>query len=267
MSTASALKALREFILARQAAAATAKEQPMLQGLYRGYAGERGSAPVMYHGGTYVPGTEVTQPLYLTRDPSAAASYAQDRGGSVVKLQPQLKRTAPPSALERSAAQSPPENARMGYTSASALDAAIHDPQQVDRLIYEMQRNPRFFDSARGGDLDMSGSPIEATVVLPGRQVAVPAASTEELFLSPQKRVADYYAQKRAAQTGEAPHAEMVLVDPRSGRVYGHSTMGSGRQAPLTTRARKLKPEDVKEVTQLYARGGLAQYKECDCHG
>jgi hypothetical protein len=265
MSTASALKALREYILARQAAASTAKEQPMLQGLYRGYAGERGTAPVMYHGGTYAPGAEVTQPLYMTRDPAAAASYAQERGGSVVKLQPRFNRTAAPAELERLAAQYVPDNARSGYTPASALDAAIHGERDVNRLIYEMQRNPRFYDSARGADLDMLGRGIEATVALPGR--GVPAASAEELFLTPQRRVADYYAQKRAAQTGEAPHAEMVLVDPRSGRVYGHSTMGRGSQEPMTTRARKIRPEDVKESTQLYRRGGLAQLKECSYHG
>jgi hypothetical protein len=237
----------------------------MLQGLYRGYAGERGTVPVQYHGGTYEPGTPVTQPLYMTRDPAAAASYAQDRGGSVIKLQPRFSRTAAPSELERLAAQYVPENASAGYTPASALDASIHGERDVNRLIYEMQRNPRFYDSVRGADLDMAGREIEALVALPGQRV--PAASAKELFLTPQKRVADFYAQKRAAQTGEAPHAEMVLVDPRSGRVYGHSTMGTGSQEPMTTRARKLRPEDVKESTQLYNRGGLAQFKECSCHG
>ncbi len=262
----SALKALREYILAQRAAASTAKEQPMLQGLYRGYAGDRGTAPVMYHGGTYTPGAEVTQPLYMTRDPGAAASYAQERGGTVVKLQPRFKNTATPQQLERMVEQYLPENARAGYTPASALDSSIHGERDVNRLIYEMQRNPRFYDSARGADLDMAGRMIEVEVALPGR-AGVPAAPTEELFLTPQRRVADYYAQKRAAQTGEAPHAEMVLVDPRSGRVYGHSTMGRGSQEPMTTRARKIRPEDVKESTQLYRKGGLAQLKACGCHG
>jgi hypothetical protein len=78
----------------------------------------------------------------------------------------------------------------------------------------------------------------------------------QDIFATPQKRVADYYAQKRAGQTGEAPHVEMVLVDPFAGRTYGHSTMGSGKQEPMVTRAKKLKPEDVKSRTQLYAEGG-----------
>jgi hypothetical protein len=86
-----------------------------------------------------------------------------------------------------------------------------------------------------------------------------------ELFVTPQQRVADYYAKKRAAQTGEAPHAEMVLIDPNTGRVYGHSTMGSGSQEPMYTNARKIRPEAVVDRTQLYARGGLAHYKECSC--
>ena len=45
-----ALQALREFILAKQAAAASAPEQKMLQGVYRGYAGE-GRGPTVYHAG------------------------------------------------------------------------------------------------------------------------------------------------------------------------------------------------------------------------
>jgi hypothetical protein len=91
------------------------------------------------------------------------------------------------------------------------------------------------------------------------------SANAAELFVTPQQRVADYYAQKRAAQTGEAPHAEMVLIDPNTGRVYGHSTMGSGGQEPMFTNARKISPDSVVERTQLYARGGLAHYKECSC--
>lgn len=81
-----------------------------------------------------------------------------------------------------------------------------------------------------------------------------------ELFATPQKRVADYYAQKRAAQTGEAPHAEMLLVDPFAGRAYGHSTPGTGAQEPMQTRARRLAPEDVQGRTQLYAAGGAVRY-------
>lgn len=97
--------------------------------------------------------------------------------------------------------------------------------------------------------------------------VSVEAAPAERLFVTPQKRIADYYAQKRASQTGEAPHVEMLLVDPFVGGSYGHSTMGTGRQPPMFTNARKLKPEDIVDRAQLYARGGLARYKECNCNG
>ena len=98
----------------------------------------------------------------------------------------------------------------------------------------------------------------EVLVMLPGSRVeAVPDV---ELFATPQKRVADYYAQKRAAQTGQAPHVEMLLVDPFAGKQYGHGTMGTGEQGPMVTKARKLKPEDVQDRTQLYASGGAVDY-------
>ena len=79
---------------------------------------------------------------------------------------------------------------------------------------------------------------------------------TPELFVSPQKRIADYYADKRARQTGTEPHAEMVLLDPFAGETYGHSTMGSGAKAPMFTNAKKVNIEDIEGRTQLYQSGG-----------
>lgn len=88
------------------------------------------------------------------------------------------------------------------------------------------------------------------------RGFAGEGGSKPDVFVTPQKRVADYYAEKRAAQTGREPHAEMILADPFVGRAYGHSTPGTGAQEPLYTRARKMREEDVVERTPLYAAGG-----------
>lgn len=88
------------------------------------------------------------------------------------------------------------------------------------------------------------------------RGFAGEGGDNSEVFVTPQKRVADYYAQKRAEQTGAEPHAEMVLADPFAGRAYGHSTPGSGKQEPLFTRARKIQESDVADRTRLYAGGG-----------
>ena len=88
------------------------------------------------------------------------------------------------------------------------------------------------------------------------RGFAGEGGSKPDVFVTPQKRVADYYAEKRAAQTGREPHAEMILADPFVGRAYGHSTPGTGAQEPLYTRARKMREEDVVERTPLYAEGG-----------
>jgi hypothetical protein len=101
--------------------------------------------------------------------------------------------------------------------------------------------------------------PVKEQKMLQGfyRGFAGDNPDTAEVFATPQKRVADYYAQKRAGQTGEAPHAEMVLADPFAGKTYGHATAGSGAQEPMFTRAKKLKPEEIKSRTQLYAEGGM----------
>ena len=80
-----------------------------------------------------------------------------------------------------------------------------------------------------------------------------------ELFITPQKRVADFYAQKRSSQTGETPHAEMVLIDQLTGKQYGHSTLGTGANPPMMTMARKIKADDVKGRTQLYGGGGVVK--------
>jgi len=81
-------------------------------------------------------------------------------------------------------------------------------------------------------------------------------------FVSPQKAVADYYAQKRAGQTGLTPHAEMVLADPFAGVKYGHATAGTGAQPNLITQARNLTPEQVVGRTQLYKKGGHVKMNE-----
>lgn len=90
------------------------------------------------------------------------------------------------------------------------------------------------------------------------------AAQDSGVFVSPQRAVGDYYAIKRAKQTGLDPHLEMILADPFAGRGYGHSTMGTGKNPPMTTRAREFAPENVKGRTQLYAKGGAVEASAYD---
>lgn len=86
----------------------------------------------------------------------------------------------------------------------------------------------------------------------------------EEIFASPQKRVAEYYAQKRAAQTGRAPGVEAVQVDPFGGEKYGHALpIDQFNKDIVTTQARKLSPLDVltpppNRMTE--AELGIAEY-------
>ena len=249
----SALQALREFIAAKKAAAATAPEQKMLMGVYRGYAGE-GRGPTVYHAGAEF--AEPNPGLFTTPDKSAAEQF--QRYTSAPKLH---SFEAKPRSVGTD------EDV---YEMAKRL--GIYNPAIPAGQYLEQGENAIFPEAAlmveelRGLGLDslrlQDGMSKEPSLVALDPSVLRPAS---ELFATPQKRVADYYAQKRASQTGDRPHVEMLLVDPFAGRAYGHSTPGSGAQEPMFTRARKLKPEDVKDSSQLYAYGGLAQMKECSC--
>jgi hypothetical protein len=140
--------------------------------------------------------------------------------------------------------------------------------ERTDKFNYAVNFNPdapRFMDERQFRSFvepPPAPAPVKEQKMLQGfyRGFAGDNPDTAEVFATPQKRVADYYAQKRAGQTGEAPHAEMVLADPFAGNTYGHATAGSGAQEPMFTRAKKLKPEEIKSRTQLYAEGGSVSY-------
>jgi hypothetical protein len=87
-------------------------------------------------------------------------------------------------------------------------------------------------------------------------------AQDSGVFVTPQRRVGEYYGEKRAAQTGGEPHLEMILADPFAGRAYGHGTLGTKKNPPMVTKARELAPEDVKGSTQLKKKGGRVQFTD-----
>jgi hypothetical protein len=79
------------------------------------------------------------------------------------------------------------------------------------------------------------------------------------LSTTPQRKVAEYYATRRAATRGEDPHIEMLMVDPFVGKEYGLALpIDEFNRELLTTRARAIAPSDVVERTQLKKKGGLA---------
>jgi hypothetical protein len=87
-----------------------------------------------------------------------------------------------------------------------------------------------------------------------GERLEEPVLST-----TPQRKVAEYYATRRAATRGEDPHVEMLMVDPFVGKEYGLALpIDKFNQELLTTRARAIAPSDVVERTQLKKKGGLA---------
>jgi hypothetical protein len=89
------------------------------------------------------------------------------------------------------------------------------------------------------------------------------AFGSDTYFVSPQRKVGDYYAKRRAAETGEDPHLEMILADPFLSRnnPYGLSIpIDKYNRDFLMTRARRVDPDEVKERTKLYAKGGLVDF-------
>lgn len=84
-------------------------------------------------------------------------------------------------------------------------------------------------------------------------------------YASPQKRVAKIYADRHARTYGGDPHVEMIMIDPFKGERYPHIPSVTRHDPTTFTMAREMKPEEMLSRHQLYARGGLAQMKECAC--
>lgn len=228
------------------------KEQKMLMGVYRGYAGEAPGETV-YHAGA-----EFARPnpgLFTNPERAAVEQFQRFTGAPKLHTFEAKPRRAGSDedvyAMARRLGIYEP-----GVPASQYLEQGENAIFPQSRLMVEELRN-QGLDSLRLKD----GMGKQPSLIALDPTVVRPAA---EIFATPQRRVADYYAQKRAAQTGEAPHVEMVLVDPFAGKQYGHSTMGTGRNPPMVTKARKLQPEDVKERTQLYAEGGAVEASTYD---
>ena len=158
------------------------------------------------------------------------------------------------------------------YVSEALRELGIPGIKYLDATSRDAGKGTRNFVTFPGEEqsltiLERNGQPMVAPAMpeeqkmLQGfyRGYAGENLDTPELFVSPQKRIADYYADKRARQTGTEPHAEMVLLDPFAGETYGHSTMGSGAKAPMFTNAKKVNIEDIEGRTQLYQSGGVVK--------
>jgi len=224
------------------------KEQKMLMGVYRGYAGEAPGETVYHAGAEFV---KPNPGLFTSPEREAVQQFQRFTGAPrMYTFEAKPRRTGGDEdvyAMARRLGIYEP-----GIPAGQYLEQGENAIFPQSRQMVEELHNMGI-DSLRLKD----GMGKQPSLVALDPEVLRPA---QEIFATPQKRVADYYAQKRAAQTGQAPHVEMVLVDPFAGRQYGHSTMGTGKQEPMITKARKLKAEDVKSRTQLYAEGGYVEY-------
>jgi hypothetical protein len=146
--------------------------------------------------------------------------------------------------------------ARKAGAALIALDAGDVEAGPLTKLLKAVK-----------GSAKSSEDPVKEQKMLQGfyrgyageNTPAKTAFGSETYFVSPQRKVADYYAQRRAAETGAEPHAEMILADPFSTRhnSYGLSIpIDKYNQDFLVTRARRVDPDEAKSRTQLYAEGG-----------
>ena len=108
---------------------------------------------------------------------------------------------------------------------------------------------------ASSGDAEAGGLQKMLQMVYRGHNGA---PNPEKIFATPQREVAEYYAQKRAMERGGSPSVESLLVDPFAGRRYGHSIpMDNLNRDVRMTQAVELRPEDV---LQRYAKGAFEGY-------
>lgn len=75
------------------------------------------------------------------------------------------------------------------------------------------------------------------------------ADKAAEIFAANQRQLAEYYAARRAAQTGGTPQVEMIMVDPFAGDQYRLHPPGAKSMSGV----RKLKPQEVKSVAPMGA--------------
>ena len=154
---------------------------------------------------------------------------------------------------------------KRGYTP----EIIMFEPTQIKSAIGNrgsFDPNDPDITKAKGGPLRSVTSGAqraakEGQKMLQGVYRGYTGERLEEPVLSttPQKRVAEYYANRRAATRGEDPHVEMLMVDPFVGKEYGLALpIDEFNRELLTTRARAIAPSDVVERTQLKKKGGLA---------
>ena len=180
-------------------------------------------------------------------------------------------------SLPGSSSEGPGDAARHAYMSARVAD--LYGPGTAELLgkLYEYAgfENRKIQDqdvanNAVGRTMShLKGKDLEAEVLKalqqgklrymrPGEADRLPFAGGGRVETRAEKLAREMTHRTSSGQMD--PHLEMLLVDPFAGKQYGHGTMGTGEQGPMVTKARKLKPEDVQDCTQLYASGGAVEY-------
>ena len=124
--------------------------------------------------------------------------------------------------------------------------------------LYDLPRFSKLPKKAEGGLAHLAGGGQPVKMLQQVYRGFAGKPNPDEAFVSPQMRVADYYAAKRASQTGLQPGVEALLVDPFAGKKYGHSLpIDKFNKEFVTTQARKLSPLDIIDSRIIEkAKGG-----------
>jgi hypothetical protein len=115
--------------------------------------------------------------------------------------------------------------------------------------------------SKQAGVIKASGESKMLQGVYRGR-AGEPVDDAESVFAANQRPMAEYYAARRAEETGKEPHVDMMLIDPFVGKQYAlhPPTTKGAKQTEHPSRVRKLKLGDIEGETELYADGGFVRF-------
>ncbi len=160
--------------------------------------------PVVYHSGTFTPGSKISGVVYASANEELAKTYAVD-GGSAQAMVMMAKNPAPADVVMREAKALGMDNGQ--YTPASIFDADLHGEAEVNSLVDKLESLG--YDHAVMHDIAM-GKQIEGEVqiLFPSTQTrAAAVANLDDITVEQHEQFAR--AIEMYFMEGKAPSVEL----------------------------------------------------------
>ena len=158
-----------------------------------------------YHGGTYRPGTQIGDVLYLSKDPEFARSYvdmAEDRGmagAQLQRLELPLENAAPEHLVQRYAEMVGIDTD--GVTPASWFDKNLHGEQEVNSLVNVLRRQG--YDHANLIDIPYGARGDAQNVIVAFPEAAAAQAGQKDLAIETAPLQGFYSPAQKAVQAAK----------------------------------------------------------------